>query len=239
MNSKQRPLDLKKLDFDGNRRRKRRRLLLWSLPAVLALTLGALWLMLPFIAIPQASAANESRSYDTAEKWLDTLAYNTVFEPYKQPFNRAIVATNNKQFDKAGDYFRQAIALAPDSQKCFIRVQWVLSSELGGDDAVNRKDYQAAISFYTKALSDITANYNCFEQYPELSLRIATKLADLMKQIREQNQTDTNSQTQNTDNTPTAQQLQQLQQLQQQGQIQKQEDSRGRQYDDTYTGKRW
>lgn len=237
-----RPLDIGKLDFEGNRKRRRKKLLKWSLPFVIVAALGCLWLVLPFIVTGQAAAANTSGVYGTAEGWLKLLATNTVFESYKRPFNRAIVATNQKKFDDAAESFRQAIALAPESEKCSIRVQAVLSAELAGDAAASRKDTQAAITYYTKALSDTTTYAACFKQYDELSLRIATKLSELINQLKKeayQDETETPDTTKTTSETPTDDQLKQLENMQKRGQVNKQESAKKTNPDYNYTGKQW
>lgn len=242
MSQNLRPLDITKLDFEGNRKRRRKKLFLWSLPAVLVMLVGCIWLILPAVLTGQASTANASGAYDAAEKWLKVLVANPVFEAYKRPFNRAIVATNQKQFDTAGEFFRQAIALAPDSEKCFIRVQSVLSSELAGDDAVTRKDTQAAITYYTKALSDITTYPQCFKQYSSLSLRIATKLAELVNQLKKesyQDQTATPDSTKTEAETPSDDQMKKLETMQKNGQVNKQEAARKSDLELEYKGKQW
>lgn len=242
MSQNLRPLDISKLDFEGNRKRRRKKLLLWSIPFAGIVLLTCVWLVLPLIATGQAGAANTSGAYGTARSWLKILATNTVFEPYKLPFNKAIVATNNKQFDDAAEFFRQAIAQAPDSEKCFIRVQSVLSSELAGDDAVSRNDTQAAITYYTKALSDITTYSGCFKQYDSLSLRIATKVAELVNQLKKeayQDETETPDSTKTNTEMPSEDQLKQLEIMQRNGQISKQEAGKKSDLDLNYQGKTW
>lgn len=243
MSQNLRPLDITKLDFEGNRKRRRKRLIMQSLPVVIALILVCIWLVLPAIATQQASAANKSGAYSTAQQWLNVLATNTVFETYKRPFNQAIVATNQKQFDEASEFFRQAIALAPESEKCFIRVQSVLSSELAGDDAVSRQDTQAAITYYTKALSDITTYPQCFKDYSSLTLRIATKLAELVNKLKEettyQDSDETPDSTKTSTETPSDDQMKKLETMQRNGQIKKQEANRKSESDYTYQGKQW
>lgn len=242
MSQSLRPLDISKLDFEGNRKRRRKKLLIRSLPVVGILLLACIWLVLPTFATSRASAANTSGAYNTAQNWLKALVTNTVFESYKQPLNCGIVATNNKQFDEASEYFRKAIALAPELEKCFIRIQSVLSSELAGDDAVSRDDTQAAITYYTKALSDISAYPACFDKYDALTLRIANKITELMNQLKKemyQDETETPDSTKNDTETPTEDQLKQLEIIQRNGQISKQEAEQKSELDLEYQGKRW
>jgi hypothetical protein len=135
MSHTRRPFDITKLDFEGNRKRKRKKLIVWSLPVVILIVGVCLWLLFPYVATAQASKLLDS---DTggASNWLNSLNTHAFYERYKLPFNKAIVATKAKQFDAADVFFKEAITLAPDTEKCFIHVQSVLSSELAGDTAV-------------------------------------------------------------------------------------------------------
>ena len=237
-----RPLDLGKLDFEGNRRRRRRRWLVRILPVAGMLFLVATWLILPSIATNLAQRAVQNSDFDGASGALGVLVTNGVIEPYKQPFNQAIVSTYQKKFDDAAEYFRKAIALAPDNQKCFIRVQSVLSNELAGDEAITRKDQSKAILYYSKALSDTTTYKDCFKSYSSLSERIATKLSQLYNDIKKetyQDQTSTPDSAKTDSDNPSSQQLDELQKLQQQGQEARREDTRKYTSNPDYTGKRW
>lgn len=242
MSQNLRPFDLGKLDIEGNRKRRRKKFLVWSAPVVVLVVLACLYLSLPTIAARQAGMAHSSGAYSTAATWLRISSVNTVYEGYKQPFNSAIIATNQEQFDNANELFRQAIASAPESQKCFIRVQSVLSSELAGDAAVTRQDIQAAVTYYTKALSDITTHPDCFTAYGALTLRIATKLSDIVNQLNEaayRDQTATPESTTSQADAPTDEQLDDLEELQKKSQIDKQQAALDHTLDLNYKGKRW
>lgn len=237
-----RPLDIGKLDFEGNRKKRRKKLLLWTSPLAALLVVGILWLVLPFIATDQAITASKMGNHDDANRWLGLLATNTIFEPYKGALNHALVATNQKRFDDAADYFRQAIASASEEKRCFVRVQFVLSTELGGDEAVKQKERSKAIQYYTKALSEITTYRNCFTNLDALMVRISTKLAALYNEIKEetyQDKTETAESTKNNTQTPSDKQLEQARILQQQGEQARQEDTRKRDPNYDYQGKRW
>lgn len=242
MNQTLRPLDLGKLDFEGNRKRRRKKLLIRLSPILAGLVMIIVWLLLPFIATEQAILASKAANYSAASNWLDALGTNNLFETYKRPFNQGIVATNQKKFDIAADHLKQSISLAPNEIKCSIRIQLVLSNELAGDDALTRKDRQAAIQYYTRALSDITTHKDCFQDQSALSMRIALKLAELYNAIKQdtyQDKTETPDTARTNTESPTDKQLEELQRLQQQGQQAVQEESRKLKSDYTYTGKQW
>lgn len=246
MSTNQRPLDITKLDFEGNRKRKRTHLIAWSLPVVVIIALFCLWLILFYVAPAQASTELSNGNTSAASGWLAPLKTNVFYEKYKLPFNKALVATQAKQFDTANELFREAATLAPESQRCFVHVQSVLSSELAGDDATNKKNYQEAITYYTKALSEISNHKPCFTAYNDLSTRINDKLTQAVNSLNQASQpttsTDDSSGTVDTSALPTDKQLETLDQLSQQSQVRKRDgDSDSRQTHDTYTytGKSW
>lgn len=229
MSAKMRPYDLRKLDFEGNRKRRRKKLFIWSLPLVVTLLIAVAWLMLPYVATSQASSALKNGDLDASGVWLKTLATNNVFETYKKPFNQAIVATHQHKFDEALDYFRQSIALAPEDEKCFIRLQLVLSLELAGDNLAPQKDKQRSIIYYTRALSEISVHRSCFEKHKELEQRVASKLADQTNSVKQELYQDADETVQSTkekNELPSDDQLKDLQSLQQQGQQYKRDYSR-------------
>lgn len=229
MSVNRRPFDLGKLDFEGVRRARRKRLLVWSLGPIIALLLVTLWLVLPFIATAQARSASDRRAYGVAEGWLRLLVTNSVFEPYKRALNRALTASSQKHYVDAENYFHEAIAAAPEDKKCFVRQQSVLASEQAGDDAAGKKDFQNGVLYYTKALSDIAANPRCFEFYPALVKRIAEKLARLEQEAKEQldpNADGPKPLQEQSGTTPSDQQMKTLNNLQQLSQIAKQEEAK-------------
>lgn len=214
-----RPFDLTKLDFEAVRHQKRRKLVLYSLPVVVIATVAVWWLVWPIIATSVAMIHERSGDYESAGWWLGSAAINTVFEHYKQPLNLGIIATQQKQYDVASDYYRTALALAPQSQHCLIHVQAVLSSELAGDNRHN--DTPRAIVYYTKALAEITTNKSCFKGYPDLAERIQVKLAAMEEQERAKN-FDTTARS-NTTDVVTDQQLQDAESLMEQGRVKRNE----------------
>ncbi|MFZ1258176.1 MAG: hypothetical protein WAQ25_01780 [Candidatus Saccharimonas sp.] len=211
-----RPLDMSKLDTEATRKTLRKILIARSVPFIFIAIITILWLLLPYIATAQARNSLKTNNVTGAKNWLTLLATNAVFEQYKKPFNEAIVATHAKRFDSASQLFDQSIALAPEVQKCMVRTQLVLSSELAGDDAVQRNDRQAALAYYTRAAAQIEANPKCFSNQSELASRIAAKLAatllDIKKDIKDLSKDkDTNKA---EPKEPTEQQLNDMQNLQ-------------------------
>ena len=230
-----RPLDITKLDFEARRYARRRTLFRWSLPLMLVLVGLACWLALPTFATIVAIQATDRGDYTTAEQWLNYAAYGTVLEKYKVPFNKAIVAVHQKQFDLAIEEVRTAIVGAPEDPKCFIRTQSVLATELAGDDAIARAKPEEAIQYYTKAIGEIRANNDCFKEYEKLSMRIAEKLSAVTNAIKKKSYQDPNStgkEVEEANQTPSKDQMDKLDKLIEEGEVRRQEsDYRSREAD--------
>lgn len=242
MNQTLRRLDIGKVDLEGIRRRKRQKLLVWSLAPIVLLLLVASWLVLPYAATSQAAKATGYQHYDDAARWLGLLGTNSYFESYKRSFNQAITQTHRKQYNEAAESFRAAIAAAPESEKCMIRVQSVLSTELAGDDAVAVQDTQAAIIAYTKALSDMAAHSDCFKDQQALMKRISEKLAELINQMNKKRYQDTNKTAEDSkkeNQQPSEDQMKQMEKLQGEGQLNKQEAERPQGKYDGIVDKPW
>ncbi len=229
MSVQRRPYDMAQLDTEATRRHKRKRFLLWSTPLTLILLCAAAWCLAPFVATTVARSDADAGRYDSAVTWLTIASVNQATEPYKLAFNQGIIATHRHDFEAAAKYFRQAIVRAPSSEQCLIRVQDVLSSELGGDAMSARLQHQQAVQYYTKALSDLTTHASCFTAYHSLKNRITDKLTaatnDLKKQLyQDQDQTITASR--NDATPPTNQQMRTLEALQQEGRVRQQAEGR-------------
>lgn len=242
MSHQLRRLDISKINTESMRRKKRQKFLLWS-SGPLCILLGAvIWLFLPYYATTQASNAIGYQHYDDASRWLQLLGTNSHFELYKRSFNQAITQTHRKQYDEAAESFRAAIAAAPESEKCMIRVQLVLSTELAGDDAAASENTQATIVAYTKALSDIAAHAECFKDQKQLIARISEKLAATINQMNKKRYQDTNQtakDSQKATQEPSKDQLEQLEKLQNEGQLGKQESERSNGSFDVDVDKPW
>lgn len=240
MSADNRPLDLGKIDFEGNRRRLRRRLVIWSSPVTVVLFLFAVWLIMPAAATYQAQVAIDDSHYDTAGIWTGLLGTNNIFEPYIKAFNQATVFTHQQRFDEAIDQFTRSIALAPNEKVCHIRNQLVLSIELAGDASVHG-DKQKAITYYTRALTEISANRSCFEG-TDHETRIAKKLAEAINELKAElfKESDETAETVQTRNDPPSDnQLQILQTLQQQGEQARLENKSTKGLNGRFTSKPW
>ncbi|PID30301.1 hypothetical protein CSA80_02635 [Candidatus Saccharibacteria bacterium] len=228
-----RPYDMTLTDSDGIRRRRRRRLLLRSLLPVICVVVLALWLALPWFTTTMAQNAINDNRPETAQSWLSLGRINTVFEPYKHPFNRGIAAAHAKQYDKAFDEFQEALASAPDDQVCLIHQQIVITSELAGDDALSRQDAAQAIVYYIKAIASVVAHPQCFKGNGnggksglEDKLAAATRAAEQSSSDSDEQQSDQNP---SDSSPPSDDQLDKAEQLEQEGRINKQSSDQRRQ----------
>lgn len=144
---------------DTNRRRGRRRLLLWSaLPVLLALCMAGKLLSLNLLAGQAVSGfhAGNSAAVDAA---ANALSLANAVEPHKAPF----AAGDGRAL--AGDYaaakllFEDALAAVPrgSTAECIIRVNLSLATEKLGDGKRDIEDPASAASLYAEALAVVEA----------------------------------------------------------------------------------
>lgn len=147
MNS-QRPFDLGKLDFNGIRLRRRKRLLLYSLPFCIVLLIAAV----KFLSIPILSAVAQNQynhgQYSHAGTSLSPLHIANWFESYKAPFNHGNSLYKKGDFAEAEQLFRKALESVPEEDECNVRINLALSIEAQADAAVENKDLNEAILRY-------------------------------------------------------------------------------------------
>lgn len=242
MQKDSRPFDIGKLDFEAVRHNRRRILLKRSWPVVAVSVLVCGWLVYPYIATAVAAKDIKAARYDSAKRWLDSLHFHVMFEQWKLMFNQAIVSAHTKQYDEASEYFRSAIALAPEGQRCMVRTQAVTVGELAGDEAIARQDYAEAIRFYTKALAEVQANVRCFSQDPERAARLAEKIARAANQQQEKNYQDTTNDQKTVEKdsqAPSEDQMQELDKLEQGARIEDIDSNRKNNSPDTSVPKPW
>ncbi|MDO4780773.1 MAG: tetratricopeptide repeat protein [Candidatus Saccharibacteria bacterium] len=147
MNS-QRPFDLKKLDFTAIRIRRRKRLLLYSLP----LCIIASVISLKFLSIAAFSALAhdnyQHNQFGGAISWLRPLHITNWFEPYKAPFNQGNALFKKGDVADAATMYRKALEVVPTQHECDVRINLALSLERLGDIAVSEKKMDEAILHY-------------------------------------------------------------------------------------------
>lgn len=194
-----RPFDLGKLDFEKNRKQKRKKLLLYSLPGIVVVILIAIWLLTPTILTSQASTAFEKHDYVKANSKVSGLSFLNLIEPYKAYYNQGTTLSAKGNREAAIEKFETALAYTEDaSAVCLITYNLVLTIEGHGDSAVVKSDATEAVSQYTRALNTLKVNKDCFKD-EALQKRIEEKLAAAEEAKQRKATTDPNS-----DNTQDA-----------------------------------
>lgn len=146
--NQQRPFDLKKLDFEAIRLRRRKRLLLYSLP--ICAIAGIISLKFLAIAVFSTLAHDNyhQHQFKGAINWLQPLHIANWFESYKAPFNHGNALFKKGEVADAAAMYRKALETVPTKHECSVRINLALSLERLGDMAVNEKNIDEAILHY-------------------------------------------------------------------------------------------
>lgn len=149
--SKNRPFDLKKLDFEKIRREKRRKLLRYSFPACAVILLVAIKLTsFPLLSLA-ARAAYKNGDNSQASFRLSPIYAMNLFEPDKVFFNGGNALYKQARYDSAEKQFRQALQKVPKTRECPVRINLALSIEAQADALASEKRYDQAIIRYNEA----------------------------------------------------------------------------------------
>ncbi|MGM9470852.1 hypothetical protein ACS5PJ_02465 [Pseudarthrobacter sp. YS3] len=147
----------------GDRKRRQRRLLLWSaLPAAVVLCLSAKLLSLGILAgaADRGFAAGAAGAVADAAAGLDIANF---IEPHKAPFADGDSLVLAGDFAGARERFEEALPLAGSTDGCLIRVNLVLSIEHLGDARAAAEDTTAAARLFAEGLAVVeSAPEGCF-----------------------------------------------------------------------------
>lgn len=250
--SSQRPFDLAKLDFEGIRKRKRKRLILFSLPIVIIVSLLALKLVSLSVLHRAALGNYNSTNYSGAlRSWWPLRILNNI-ETYKVYFNEGDAYFMQQDYTKAKQSFEQALLLAPAPQHCKIHVNLVLTAETSADVQFSAKNYEQAIILYDQAKAALEAGSKCFrekqttdaaQKLRQAEERVEDK-SNQAKRERNQEQADPNKNVQPSDTRKelSDSQQQQLQDIQQKAQSERylqQRQELQRRHDRTSGNRQW
>lgn len=138
-------------------RKLRRRLLLWSFPAVLlAGALGLLFIVQHVIA----QTAVTQHFEDKHEEALNTsgqLTLINIVERWKPHYNMGTSYLELDALSEASDQFVVALDLAAPAEQCPIRANYAITLEREGDDMMREGDVQSAMTKYQEAIELIEA----------------------------------------------------------------------------------
>lgn len=149
--SKNRPFDLRKLDFEKIRQGKRQKLLRYSFPACAVILLVAIKLTsFPLLSLA-ARAAYKNGDNSQASFRLSPIYIMNLFESYKVFFNDGNALYKQARYDSAEKQFRQALQKAPKTHECPVHINLALSIEAQADALASEKRYDQAIIRYDEA----------------------------------------------------------------------------------------
>lgn len=224
---------------DGTKRlRRRRKLLLWSAVPVLLMMLTAAKIF-SLGALGNAAADGFDRGDSaTVASAASGLAVANIFEPHKALFAAGDALVLVQDYAGARGRFTEALAAAPASDACRIRVNLVLTIEALGDSALEAGDSIEAARLYAEGLAVIKeAPPECFPESPSAQGGEGEKLNRADARLKEKSGQGSQQQPEQGDGgdaqpEPSDQARQsQLQKLEQSGKSAQQERNTGRQRD--------
>lgn len=154
--------------FADDLRRKRRLLLLWSLPVMLIAFLAALKLLSAVALNMAGTSAYQHANHNTAAERFESLEFFNVVEPWKAYFNQGTAIYAGGEFFEAKEQLEVALDLVPKGEpgappgkeECDVRTNLSLSLEGLGDEAMAAGDPAMGANYFTQAQ---TALSNCGE----------------------------------------------------------------------------
>ncbi|RUR01140.1 hypothetical protein [Labedella endophytica] len=149
----------------GAVRRRRWRLLWWSLPVVLLLLATSVKLGGLSLTAQDAIDASETGRFDESIAASDALMTLNWFEPWIAYYDRGTASARAQLYNDATDDLSTALELAPAEHSCDVRVNLALAWEELGDIYADAGYLRGASLIYDTALAVIRAGEDdgCFE----------------------------------------------------------------------------
>lgn len=146
-------------------RRRRRRLIWWSLPLVLVALAASVKFASLSLTAQDAITASETARFDESIEASDALMTMNWFEPWIAYYNRGTAAAMSQSYNDATDDLSTALELAPKDRSCEVRVNLALAWEELGDIYTEAGYLRGASLIYDTALAVIKAGEKdgCFE----------------------------------------------------------------------------
>jgi hypothetical protein len=218
------------------RHRRRRKLLLWSVvPVLVAIVIAAKIFSLEVLGKAAADGFDRGDSAAVASA-ASGLAIANIFEPHKAFFAAGDALVLKQDYAGARGRFAEALAAAPASDSCRIRVNLVLTIEALGDSALETGDSIEAARLYAEGLAVIKeAPPECFPGSPSAHGSEGEKLNRADARLKEKSGQSSQQQPDQGDGgdaqpQPSDEARQsQLQKLEQSGKTARQERNTGRQ----------
>lgn len=146
------------------RRRLRRRLVVFSVPAALVLLIAVAKMI--SVLLVGGDAVGDFARHDTESLRDDISALSllNIIEPHKVPFAQGDLAVLEGRLEDADHAFSSALAGTPPADSCAVRVNLELVRETLGDLGARSGDKKLARQRYTGALDVVnTAAPHCFQ----------------------------------------------------------------------------
>lgn len=221
------------------RLRRRRKLLIWSVvPVLLVILTAAKIFSLGILADTAADGFDRGDSAAVASA-ASRLAFANIFEPHKAFFAAGDALVLEQDYAGARGRFEEALAAAPASDDCRIRVNLVLTIEALGDSALESGDNSEAARLFADGLALIKqAPPECFPESPSAQGSEGEKLNRADARLKQKSGQSSQQQPEQGDDgegqpEPSDEARQsQLQKLEQSGKAAQQERNTGRQRDE-------
>ncbi|MET4003734.1 hypothetical protein ABIB48_002469 [Arthrobacter sp. UYCu511] len=147
----------------GDARQRRKKLLLWSAPAILVAAVVALKLLSLPLAAGQAGAAYGSSNADGTVHAGQAMGVLNLVERYKSHFAVGDGYVLRGDFERARKEFATALELVPAKESCKVRVNLVLSLEKLGEEGQKAGDTARALEFFAQGSATVEqAPRDCF-----------------------------------------------------------------------------
>ncbi|WP_147919030.1 hypothetical protein [Ruania zhangjianzhongii] len=139
--------------------RRRKLMLLWSIPVVLIAFLAAVKLLSAVLLNMAGTSAYEKQNYVTATDRFESLEFFNVIEGWKAPFNQGTAVYSTGDFFTAKEHLDVALGLVPTApegeprgeEECMVRTNYSLALEGLGDEATIAADFAMAGDYYGQA----------------------------------------------------------------------------------------
>lgn len=148
--------DLNKLNFEKNRLLKRKRLLLFSLPAVIPVALLTVALFAFILSATVSDQAYDNEDYSRADSRIKPAIFFSFFDKTLVNYNYGNIKYHMGDFSQSEKSYTLALETTDDSRECSIRINLVLTLEAQSDKLVSNKDFDKAIAIYDRAKSVLT-----------------------------------------------------------------------------------
>lgn len=151
--------EIRDAKFAAKLARRRKLMLLWSIPVVLIAFLAALKLLSAVLLNMAGASAYDKQNYVTATDRFESLEFFNVIEPWKAPFNQGTAVYATGDFFTAKEYLDVALGLVPTApqgeprgeEECMVRTNYSLALEGLGDEAMLASDFPMATEYYGQA----------------------------------------------------------------------------------------